>query len=117
MSDTRFNGWTNYATWAVAVWVASDEDRQFYWCEQATLHRAYSSRDQMILEGRWTPEETAIYSLADQLKEETSGNAREIVDCAYFDLLNAAFSEVNWEEIAECFLEHTEGWVLPLDLS
>jgi hypothetical protein len=110
MDDKRFNGWTNYATWAVAMWVTDDNHRSYYWCEQAASHRADSSTDKMVLEGRWTPEVAARYSLADQLKEETSGNACEIADGAYFLLLNATLSDVNWEEIAECFLEYTEAW-------
>ncbi len=33
--DNRYNGWTNYETWAVSLWIDNDQATQMYWTGQA----------------------------------------------------------------------------------
>lgn len=35
MTDTTYNGWTNYETWLAKLWMDNDEDTQGYWSEAA----------------------------------------------------------------------------------
>ena len=92
----KYNGWTNYETWAVSLWNDNEESSYRYWREEARRH-AKDSDDQS----------DAIRSLAQQLKEEISDNAPTTEPSVYSDLLNAALSEVNWAEIAENLLSET----------
>ena len=89
MSD--YNGWTNYETWCVKLWIDNDE----YLCNH------------------WQPEvvRTAdgVNDLEDTVKEfvtgPDSGMIPDLGATLAADLLNAALSGVNWREIAENMLE------------
>lgn len=107
MAEKTHEGWTNYETWAVNLWLTNEEPRQRYWHEQAADH---VRRARMYPHETWTPEEDALFGLADELKE-THEEESPLVDeepDVYTDLLNAALSEVNWREIAESLLDGLE---------
>jgi hypothetical protein len=84
MTEKRYNGWTNYETWLIALYISNDEGEQNLWTNQA---RAMSES-----------------KLADALKEyheEAAEAGKESLPYFAQDLLSAAFSEVNWREIAK----------------
>ena len=35
MSDTKYNGWTNYETWAVKLWIDNEQGTQLAWQDAA----------------------------------------------------------------------------------
>ena len=82
-----YNGWTNYETWCVKLWIDNDHGTYLYWEEQ-------------------TKAAVNAYHLADQLKDEVE-EANPLADKAdmFTDLLGAALSDVNWVEIAESMFE------------
>lgn len=94
--DEKYNGWKNYETWAVALWIDNEQWSQEYareLAEQATT-------DSSISEGR-----TAEGVLADTIKQWVEGqNPLAETATLFSDLLNAALSEVDWYEIAEHYL-------------
>jgi hypothetical protein len=108
MSDNTYNGWTNYETWAIAIWLDSDQATYSSWCEQARQHRENAPRCQQVIDDTWSEKDAAKYNLADQLKEEITGDAPDELKGAYSDLLNAALGEVNWDEIAAHYLEQAD---------
>jgi len=87
--DTTYNGWTNYETWAVKLWIDNEEGTQRYWEYMAreAVRRQYKDR--------------AKCELADELRLEHEEAAPDIAGTVYSDLMNAALSSVNWYEIAE----------------
>jgi len=103
-NEEGYNGWSNYETWNVALWIDNDEGSYNYWRE----------RSREILESDLSddfapPERKAVWLLADEIKdtiEDMSPLASEA--SLYSDLLGAALSEVDWREIAEHYLEEVQ---------
>lgn len=105
MSD--YNGWTNYETWAVKLWMDNDRGSYEYWKE--TAEACWAEAEDKSPNQFMTKAENARLLLSDRLKDEhDSGSEHPVFAAAegtvYADLLNAALSEVNWHEIAESLL-------------
>jgi hypothetical protein len=98
MADT-YNGWRNYETWAVGLWLDNDEGTHSYWRQAARE----SYRDAEATCGL-TRKQAARADLADRLRAEVEEGAPE-QSGLYADLLHAALSEIDWHEIAEGYLE------------
>lgn len=99
--DTTHNGWRNYETWAVNLWLTNDAGSSEYWAEAAADQMR---RARMFPHNVFTVSEDARYQLADMLKDEITDLAPSL-EGVYADLLNAALSEVEWSEIANAWLE------------
>ena len=102
MTHKDYNGWTNYETWNVKLWMDNDESTYHYWQEQ-TDELWKRAQENQAWPGS-TRKESAAIQLADALKSKCEENQPE-VSGMYADLLGAALSEVNWLEIAENMLE------------
>jgi hypothetical protein len=102
MTNENYNGWTNFPTWNVALWMGNEEGSQEYYAQLARELYSDASDDETF-----TRLENAALILASQLKDQFEENAPELVGC-YADLLNAALSEVNWREIAENILSEVD---------
>ena len=83
--ESGYNGWTNYETWVVSLWLDNDE---------ATHYEARS-----IVHG------TTNYQAANNLKDWVTDMAPDLGGTLWADLLGAALSEVDWLEIAENYQE------------
>ena len=102
----RYNGWKNYETWAVNLWLTNEEG-QYKYCRGLARRAVKEAPDcAQVRDDIWTAEEAKKFLLADQLKEFVE-EVNPLGDKAsmFTDLLNAAISEVDWHEIAEAFLE------------
>ena len=86
MTDTKYNGWTNYETWNVALWL-SEED----W--QGQNERTIRKLD--------------TYDLGKHLQEYIEEFVPDIKGC-YADMLNASIRAVNWHEIATNYKSELE---------
>ncbi len=97
----EYQGWSNYETWAVALWI--DNDRAIY-------EQAHSQFDELVssLEATdvWSKEENIQFTFAEYLKGLVEDN-NPLSDSSsmYTDLLNAAISEVDYDEIAQNYLD------------
>lgn len=93
--EKGYQGWTNYETWVVKLWMDSEENSYNYWQERA--------RELVKEKGEYI-----TLTLADELKEgheEAMEDAWMAEAGVYTDLLYSALGEVNWYEIAEFILE------------
>lgn len=95
-----YNGWKNYETWAVSLWLDNDSGTSAYWWDAAREALADAEPTPVL-----TRAEAARIALAGRLKDELE----EGVPCPdsglYTDLLYAALEEVDWHEVAASFLE------------
>lgn len=107
MADKTYNGWTNYETWNVKLWIDNNQGDYEYWREQTRDCWANPVENQFIE----SHHDRAAIALADRLKDEFENAAQDILDAAnqsasvWSDLLGAALSEVNWREIAESLID------------
>jgi hypothetical protein len=102
-TDKKYNGWTNYETWLVKLWIDNNEGSQNYWIDRTReIHEA------ALPDHNFTQSERAALTLMDELKdqhEETAFDQIKADNGFVHDLLNAALGEVNWHEIAESLIE------------
>ena len=103
-SDTSYNGWSNYETWVVNLWLGNDED-SYSTCRSLALRCVEES----FADNVFSRKERACYQLANELKELIEDrNPLASEANVYADLLNASLGEVNWQEIANSFLEEID---------
>lgn len=104
MDNTRYNGWTNYETWNINLWLDNDAGSHEYWRERAI--EAYTNADTNKV---FSKAENAALDLRHELADyfnEINPLADE-ANC-FSDLLGAALSSVNWYEIAEHWITLAE---------
>lgn len=101
MTDKEYNGWTNYETWLVKLWMDNDQGSYEHYKE---LTREIQSGDNT---NRFLPDrDMTVYNLAKAISHEFY-DANPIGDDAsvWNDLMSAALSEVNWQEIAQSLID------------
>lgn len=105
-ADKTYNGWTNYETWVVNLWMTNEEGSYNYYRERAEEVKKDNTEDDGSDDGKVDIEQ-ATHDLADILKDEFEEGASERIPqgTVWADLIGAALSEVDWREIAEHLLE------------
>jgi hypothetical protein len=100
----EYQGWTNYETWAVNLWLDNEEGSQRYWTRAAedALEEATDDGDPEMQE---TYRSKAVSALANRLQEEIEEGMPDLGCTLWSDLLSAAVSEVDWYEIALSWIE------------
>ena len=95
MTKKEYNGWTNYETWLVKLWMDNEQGSYSYFQEQA---------EQVLKDDPDDEDNDRIRTLAAVIQESHEESLPKLEGFAA-DLMNAALSEVNWEEIAGSLLE------------
>lgn len=100
MSDKTYNGWTNYETWNVKLWL--DNEQGTY--SEVTGHAAgvYAEAAE---DGETATDYPYSTNFATWLKEYVEEMRPDEPASMFSDLLSAALSEVNWNEIAVAYLD------------
>jgi len=98
-TETGYNGWTNYETWAANLHIDNDEASQSYWRDAAREAIDGAKSDET-----WTRQQRAWFTLEDRLKAEHEEAVPEL-EGVYQDLLSAALSDVNWRSIAKHMID------------
>ena len=104
MEEKKYNGWTNYETWAVALWIDNEQVRYRRWRADAVEAAFRAPYCQQVTDGIWTAKEAVRFLLADWLKAVITEAAPTEEPDVFSDLLSAALEAVNWEEIADHLL-------------
>lgn len=99
MRDATYNGWTNYETWVVNLWMDNEQGSQEFFREQA--REIY---DEATAKPYMTRAETASQRFAGFLENHYDENIPEMPG-VYGDLLGGALSAVNWDEIARHYID------------
>jgi hypothetical protein len=105
-TDTTYQGWKNYETWAVKLWIDNERPDYELWRERTAevWTMAEDEKPDYMSRSEW-----ARFHLADEIHEWADVSAPELQGF-YTDLLNAALGEVDWVEIADNLLSDTEGY-------
>ena len=107
--EKGYQGWTNYETWNVKLWIDNDQSSYNYWQDRAkeALKEAKPSQ-------YFTKEQEAVNMLREALKEAIEAQAEDMLEnsnnqaSCMADLLHSAVSEVNFQEIAKSLIEDME---------
>ena len=95
--DKTYNGWTNYETWCVNLWLTNNEyDAE--WLSKEAAQAKESGRIALSMDAL----KEAIEEQFDLWKDERRENQPATM---FDDLMNAALAEVNWYEIIENHME------------
>ncbi len=114
-TDKTYNGWSNYETWNVKLWLDNEQSSYSYWQEatreaiEEASEGGLSAYAKLTGTEIFTPKERAILTLERRLKEEIENDTPDLGASMWSDLLNAALSEVDWHEIATSMIED-EPW-------
>jgi hypothetical protein len=103
--EDGYNGYANYATWCVALWVDNEEGSQ-----AGALEMAREAFEVAEDPGTWGypdqgQERAAVRILEERLKHRLSDVGRPKLRGMYSDLLGWALESVDWQELAEHWLE------------
>lgn len=88
--STTYNGWTNYETWNVKLWIDNDHG----------LYSDFNDQARDLLTDEEGDKEAAASALARALETFFDDNLPE-PQGVYADLLSAALGRVEWFEIAQ----------------
>ena len=102
-----YNGYTNYETWAVQLWIDNNESSSSYW-RQVAMETYYH---QAVEQVHFSKVEDAICLLTEKLKGSYNNQMESVLSEAnvagtvWADLLNASVCAVNFGEIAKNIME------------
>lgn len=100
----EYNGYTNYETWLTALWIDNEQGLQETIQEYA--QEAYNDAEASEYLSR---EEKATGDLAKQIEDLIDELNPLISDASLFsDMLNAAFREVDYSDIAKNFINEVD---------
>lgn len=108
-TDDTHQGWANYATWAVHLWLSNDQGTWEFCRDMAREAVEDAEECDQVNEGIWTQEQARRFMLADRLKDYLAeSNPLNDHPSAFADILGAVLDDVNYAEIADALLEDLE---------
>ena len=111
-TNTRYNGWTNYETWAVALWLDNDEGTSIETREtMREFWDTMADADERMRYGiNNTQSEATRFHFSQWLEDYVETMQPDLGATLWSDLLNAAMSEVDWFEIADNWLSELDEY-------
>ncbi len=102
-----YNGYSNYETWAVQLWIDNNESSSAYWRQLASEIYHYQASDQP----HFSKAEDAVCILTEKMKDSYNNQMERVLNDAnvqgtvWADLLNASVCAVNFHEVAKNLME------------
>ena len=109
--DTKYNGWTNYETWLVGLWLDNDQGTQEFVRETVEeFARQDFPLDDFERRIGTTSDDKRRRAVQEWLNDYIEEGAESLLgeSSLYSDLLTAALSEVDWRDLAEHYLDDCE---------
>lgn len=103
-NDKTYNGWANYETWCVNLWLSNDEGLYGQVYEMLRPPEAVPGESYGEIANEQAAIADQLKSFVDELAEQTCPGSREGASFVT-DLLSAALSEVDWYEIVSSWRE------------
>ena len=119
----RYNGWANYPTWAVNLWLSNDRGLYDMTNEAVDEEIGDAPNCIQVKEGIWTVEQAIRFNTADHLREmveelpHMTGEAEVLNTGFTADLYGWALGQVDWHEIADAWIEDAAQRVEPQERS
>lgn len=95
MTDEKFNGWANYPTWCINMWLENDEG----------IYSETASRVAMVHDDEDNTYRSEVANVLQNLVEELSPDLGSSFPA---DLIGWVMSHVDWYEIADGVCERAE---------
>ena len=116
VSDETHNGWKNYETWAVSMYLDGNYDGAgTYYAARETVRQILEDTEHPTSE-YWTVEQSKRFAVADALKELVEEyTIPHTIDDDHpdpqlhplvSDLFGTALSSVDWHELADAWIEN-----------
>ncbi len=102
MQKLEYNGWYNYETWNLKLWLDNDQGTYNMVQDKAkSLIKKYEGDHIEDAATELKKFSKAEFAFADWLEVYTFNNLPELKPSFYSDVLNASIREVNFQEIAK----------------
>src|SRR3990167_3763363 len=99
VEDTTYQGWANYPTWCVNLWISNERILYEEAKAKAEYAKVYADDHPNVNAGIWTEEECVRYVLAEDLKSWVTDELAPDLGASFpADLLSYALGEVRSEE-------------------
>lgn len=115
--DTKYHGWTNYETWLVNHYLIGNQQIYEHWVSRT---RTLLSRREAADGGSDALQAHAVATLANDLATEYSTQLMNEVEAFRYepgvlwrDLIRAAYSRVDWEQIATAVITGCDTGAAP----
>ena len=96
MSNNRYNGWKNYETWNVALWLDNDGS-DFNDVAAEFIRDNFDEDHPTDFDSAYQDMAKYLENMIDEMRPEVTG--------MFADLLGAALGQVDWYEIATHYID------------
>ena len=104
-SNYNYNGWRNYETWAVNLFLSNDYNTYRYVHDEIIPECEKETLNEMEISAGFTHKDKVVACVADRIKEMIDENEPEL-DSPYAELLRT--DKVNYWEIAKALVGENE---------
>ena len=99
-----YQGWTNYQTWAVKLWLDNEAPTYHLWRDRALEIRDIDETALTFINPYMDEDRRRVNQLAVELEDWHREQMPELNGFAA-DLMESALMEINWLEISESLIE------------